>query len=222
MCVVSWNTFAQLSNPTVKYGLYPNQLALTATSNVSITYNTSLTYNNHVMLSNLRPNTIYYYQPMFGNTTYSFATGRVAGDMTPYTAALIVDMGTFGALGLSTHVGVGAQSPLGLNEQTTIASMVENLSSYEFIMHPGDIAYADYWLKEEVQLYLPNTTISTGYKVYENILNAFMDEILPLSSTKAYMVGAGNHEANCDNGAATDAINNIKYTEAICSPGQVT
>jgi len=48
-----------------------------------------------VVLPNLRPNTIYYYQPVNGNTTYSFATSRVAGDQTPFTAALVVDMGEF-------------------------------------------------------------------------------------------------------------------------------
>lgn len=81
-------------------------------------------------------------------------------------------------------------------------------------MHPGDIAYADYWLKEEIQGYLPNTTIANGYKVYEAILNAFFDEALPLSAAKAYMVGPGNHEANCDNGLSG-------YGSAICMPGQV-
>lgn len=61
----------------------------------------------------------------------------------------------------------------------------------------GDIAYADYWLKEEIQGYLPNTTIADGYKVYEALLNQFYDEITPLTSIKPYMVGPGNHEANC-------------------------
>jgi hypothetical protein len=42
---VSWNTFSQLSNPTVRYGLDPS-LSQTASSSVSVTYQTSLTYNN--------------------------------------------------------------------------------------------------------------------------------------------------------------------------------
>lgn len=87
-------------------------------------------------------------------------------------------------------------------------------------MHPGDIAYADYWLKEEIQNYLPNTTIANGYKVYEAILNAFFDEVMPITSQKAYMVNGGNHEANCDNGGTSDKAHNITYTAAICSPGQ--
>ena len=61
----------------------------------------------------------------------------------------------------------------------------------------GDIAYADYWLKEEIQGSLPNTTIADGVHVYESLLNQFYDEMTPLTSQKAYMVGPGNHEANC-------------------------
>ena len=63
-------------------------------------------------------------------------------------------------------------------------------------MLDGDIAYADYWLKEEIQGFLPNTTIADGYKIYESLLNQFYDEMTPITSTKAYMVGPGNHEAN--------------------------
>jgi acid phosphatase type 7 len=42
----------------------------------------------------------------------------------------------------------------------------------------------------------------------------------PITSTKPYMVGPGNHEANCDNGGTIDKTNNITYTESICIPGQ--
>jgi hypothetical protein len=37
----------------------------------------------------------------------------------------------------------------------------------------GDIACADDWLKEEIQGFLPNTTIAGGVAVYERILNEF-------------------------------------------------
>ncbi len=61
----------------------------------------------------------------------------------------------------------------------------------------GDIAYADYWLKEEIQAYLPNTTIADGYKVYEMLLNQYYDEMEPITAYKPYMVGPGNHDSNC-------------------------
>jgi hypothetical protein len=152
-----------------------------------------LTYNNHVNISGLLPFTKYYYLPYNPDNTaapgtpYTFTTARLAGDMTPYTMGVVVDMGTFGALGLSTVVGTGAANPLKVNEQTTIASLQEMKDSYEFMVHAGDIAYADYWLKEEIQNYLPTTTTAQGAAVYESILNAFFDELVNITSVKPYV-----------------------------------
>jgi hypothetical protein len=59
----------------------------------------------------------------------------------------------------------------------------------------GDIAYADAWLKEEIQGYLPNTTIANGYTVYERILNDFYDEMTVVTADRPYMVGPGKYSA---------------------------
>jgi hypothetical protein len=42
----------------------------------------------------------------------------------------------------------------------------------------------------------------------------------PITALKPYMVGVGNHEANCDNAGTTDKANDITYTSDICMPGQ--
>jgi hypothetical protein len=65
--------------------------------------------------------------------------------MTPYVAAVVVDLGTMGPLGLSTKVGAGAANPLKPGEVNTIQRLKYQLDDYEFVAHPGDIAYADYW-----------------------------------------------------------------------------
>lgn len=75
-------------------------------------------------------------------------------------------------------------------------------------------------MKEEIQDFLPNTTIEDGAKVYERLLNEYYDQMTPITSTKPYMVGPGNHEANCDNGGTSDKKHNISYTVDICMPGQ--
>lgn len=212
--VVSWNTKDKLRRPTVSWGSN-KRLRNKASSDVSITYPTSLTHNNHVLIKGLKPNTKYYWLPQFSTAKepYSFTTARRSGDVTPFTVAHLVDMGTFGALGLSSYEP-NDTSPLAVNEQTTIQSISKELSSFDFAWHPGDIAYADYWLKEEIAGYLPNTTIADGYQVYEKILNAFFDEMVNITSYKPYMVGPGNHEANCDNGGYK------QYDSSICVPGQ--
>lgn len=111
------------------------------------------------------------------------------------------------------------QGALEPGEQNTMQFLRNSMNELEFLWHPGDIAYADYWLKEEIQYYLPNTTIADGYKVYEQILNGFYEELQPISGNKPYMVGPGNHEADCDNGGTSDKDNDIKYTNSICVPG---
>jgi hypothetical protein len=214
---ISWNTYSQLKGPSVRYGRAPWALTQIASSNVSITYPTSTTYNNHVTLTGLEPDTLYFYQPAHSNSSvpYTFKTSRSAGEQTPYTIAVAVDLGLMGPDGLTTRVGKGADNPLGPNDTNTMQSIEKNLDGIDFLWHrtfwlsyrmltltnscltAGDIAYADYWLKEEIQGFLPNTTIADGYKVYESLLNQFYDEMTPITSRKPYMVGPGNHEANC-------------------------
>ncbi|WPH04367.1 Hypothetical protein R9X50_00725700 [Acrodontium crateriforme] len=216
---VSWNTQHKVEIPIVRYGTSPYRLDQIAFSDVSVTYPTSTTYNNHVKITGLKPNTQYYYQPgfSFASKPYTFKTSRKAGDCEPFEVAVVVDMGTMGADGLTTH---GGGHPLQPGEINTIQSLQASLNEFEFLWHPGDIAYADYWLKEEIQGFLPNTTVEEGAKVYERILNEFYEEMAPITSLKPYMVGPGNHEANCDNGGTTDKVHNITYDVSICMPGQ--
>jgi acid phosphatase type 7 len=57
--------------------------------------------------------------------------------------------------------------------------------------------------------------LAQGYKAYESILDDFYDEMTPITSVKPYMVGPGNHEANCDNGGSSG------YGLEVCMPGQM-
>lgn len=139
---VSWNTFNPLSTPTVRYGVSPHALTKTASSNVSVTYRTSLTYNNHVKITNLESNTMYYYLPEHlvntNNTTpYSFKTSRPAGDGESYTAAVVVDLGTMGSQGLTTTAGKGVSpnNTLAVGETNTIESMTQLVNTFDFLWH---------------------------------------------------------------------------------------
>lgn len=221
--VVSWNTYQQLDTPSVQYGLSPDLLDQIAHSEESVTYPTSITWNNHVKITDLQPGTTYYYKVANSEGSsdiFSFTTAKSAGSTDEFSFSVVVDMGTMGQLGLSENVGEGAGGALASGEQNTMQSLKASMDEFEFLWHPGDIAYADYWLKEEIQHYLPNTTIADGYKVYELILNEFYDELQPVTANKPYMVGPGNHEADCDNGGTKDKEHGISYTNSICVPGQ--
>lgn len=141
--IVSWNTLKQLSQPTVRYGRNANNLCFQASSSVSITYNTSLTYHNHVALKGLKPDTTYYYLPsdmLADNTTtppYSFRTSRSAGDGTPYSAAVLIDLGTMGPKGLTTSAGqtVNPNNILKPGENNTMQSLEKLIATYDFMLH---------------------------------------------------------------------------------------
>lgn len=220
--VVSWNTYKQLKNPTVFYGTSPDSLSYTSFSNISQTYPTSTTFSNHVKLSNLKPDTTYYYKVShFGaeSRPYNFTTPPNDRSK-PFTFAMVIDMGVMGPLGLSTKTGQGASGALQPGERTTVEALSKNVKDFSFIWSPGDIGYADYWLKEQLQGYLEPVSVEQGYKVYETILNSFYEQIENITSIVPYMVGPGNHEANCNNGKVKDKKNGVKYTVDICMPGQ--
>ncbi|KAK9384785.1 hypothetical protein V1515DRAFT_541334, partial [Lipomyces mesembrius] len=219
---VSWNTYEQISEPTVYYGTNSWDLSSFATG-TSVTYVTSLTWSNHVNITGLMPDTQYYYIVSNTNcyncselTPYTFTTARSAGDYTPYTVAVAVDLGVMGSTGLSAT----SKGKISANDSTTIQSLARYMDGFDFFWHPGDIGYADYWLKEQIQKYLTFVPIDKGYEVYNMLLNTFYDEMQPITAQKPYMVGPGNHEANCDNGGTTDPTTNLSYTVDICMEGQ--
>jgi hypothetical protein len=91
--MVSWNTFGKQQQPMVRYGKKVDNLDCHASSDVSVTYPTSLTYNNHVNITGLEPDTMYYYLPHGSNASepFSFRTARPAGNLNSFTAAIVVD-----------------------------------------------------------------------------------------------------------------------------------
>ncbi|CAL5866978.1 uncharacterized protein PFLUO_LOCUS1190 [Penicillium psychrofluorescens] len=210
---ISWNTAAKLQFPTVRYGRGP-LLDRIAFSEVSVTYPTSSTYSNHVFIDGLEPDTEYGFAVHCADEKdrHQFKTSLPAGHRRPYTFAFIADLGTMGPLGLTDNGQKDALSP---GEITTMQSLSQFKDQFEFMWHDGDLAYADDWLNEELDGFLPNTTTKGGAAVYEAILNAFYNEMaVNVTMDRPYMVGPGNHEANCDNGGAGS------YTDSICVQGQ--
>ncbi len=58
--------------------------------------------------------------------------------------AVVVDMGTMGTDGLSAEIGpylTGAHHiPLKKEDSNPIQSLVQNIDTYDAVLHPGDIA----------------------------------------------------------------------------------
>lgn len=161
--VVSWNTYGKPGyQPTVYYGTDKNQQNSKSTGD-SNTYDTSTTWNHHVRIEGLESDRVYYYRVGGApeSEIYNFKTARKAGNTKEFTFAAAIDLGVMGPYGLSTKVGNGASNPLAPGEQNTMDSLLQNIDNFDFLLHPGDLAYADYWLKEELEGYI-DTGVNTG------------------------------------------------------------
>ena len=123
---VSWSTVGPLPVlPSVHYGLSPTNLTAQATGH-TLHYEPSVTYFHHVVLNDLQADTVYYWQPVYGNASsvLSFTSPLAAGSTQPFTIAINGDMGL-------------------VNEDNTVAAMAAWTDRIDVFWHIGDLNYAD-------------------------------------------------------------------------------
>ncbi|KAI4858746.1 putative acid phosphatase [Hypoxylon rubiginosum] len=206
---IGWNTYQELDQPCVQYGTSSNALTLQACSTSSVTYATSRTYSNAVTLTGLSSATTYYYKIVSTNSSVEhFFSPRVAGDTTPFSLNAVIDMGVYGADGYTIQMDQTKRDTIptidpSLNH-TTIYQLANTVDDYEFIVHPGDFAYADDWFYKAKNLL-------DGEDAFQAILEEFYSQLSPISGRKVYMASPGNHEAACQE---------IPYTTGLCPAGQ--
>ncbi|KAH8900678.1 Metallo-dependent phosphatase [Thozetella sp. PMI_491] len=206
---IGWNTYQEINRPCVQYGTTAQALDLVACSSSSITYPTSRTYFNTVILANLTQATTYYYKIVSTNSTVEhFFSPRTAGDQTPFSINAVIDLGVYGADGYTIQMDHSKRDIIptldpSLNH-TTISRLASTLNDYEFVLHPGDLAYADDW-------YMKPKNLFDGVNAYEAILEQFYGQLAPISGRKPYMASPGNHEAACQE---------LDYTTFLCPTGQ--
>ncbi|KAI5864185.1 Metallo-dependent phosphatase [Durotheca rogersii] len=206
---LGWNTFQKLSRPCVKYGTSSDKLDKEACSTSSVTYPTSRTHANVVTLTGLAPATTYFYKIESTNSTVEhFFSPRTSGDKTPFTMNVVIDLGVYGADGFTIKQDERKRDTIpqidpSLNH-TTINQLAKTVDDYEFIVHPGDFAYADDWFLKPKNLF-------DGEDAFQAILEQFYTQLAPISGRKAYMASPGNHEAACQE---------IPFLTGLCPEGQ--
>lgn len=156
------------------------------------TYPTSRTWSNQVILNGLTPATTYYYKIVSTNSSVDhFMSPRKPGDTTPYALNTIIDLGVYGQDGYTNKKRDTPPQVQPQLQHTTIGRLATTVNDYEYIIHPGDFAYADDWFLNPLNA--PN-----GTAAYQAILEEFYDELAPISGRKLYMASPGNHEADCN------------------------
>lgn len=128
------------------------------------------------------------------STEASFQSPRLPGDKTPFTINAIIDLGVYGEDGFTIEMDKSKRDtipyiPPSLNH-STIQRLADTINDYEFIIHPGDLAYADNWM-------LRDHNLLDSRNAFQAILEQFYDQLSPISSRKPYMASPGNHEAAC-------------------------
>ncbi|THY80858.1 Metallo-dependent phosphatase [Aureobasidium pullulans] len=202
---VAWNTYQKLNEGCVQYGKSANSLTSQACSTQSLTYGTSRTWANTVVLSGLDAATTYYYKIDSTNSTVNqFMTARTPGDKTAFNLDVVVDLGVYGADGYTTSRKRDIPYVQPALNHTTIAALARTIDNYDFVIHPGDFAYADDW-------YLKPKNLLDGKNAYAAILENFYDQLAPIAGRKPYMVSPGNHEAACTE---------IPFSSGLCPEGQ--
>ncbi|KAG6008287.1 hypothetical protein E4U21_004749 [Claviceps maximensis] len=207
---VSWNTYKKLDQACVQYSASkcsPKKQVCSSTS--AQTYPSSRTWFNSVTITDLSPASKYYYKIVSTNSSEaSFQSPRLAGDKTPFTINAIIDLGVYGEDGFTIKMDHSKRDtipfiPPSLNH-TTIQRLADTINDYEFIIHPGDLAYADNWI-------LRGHNVFDGKDAFQAILEQFYDQLSPISSRKPYMASPGNHEAACQE---------VPFTTGLCPAGQ--
>ncbi|KAI1261191.1 Metallo-dependent phosphatase [Xylariaceae sp. FL1019] len=206
---IGWNTYQKTAKPCVQYGTASDSLTLQACSTDSVTYPTSRTYANSVTLSGLKPAATYYYKITSTNSTVDhFLSPRPAGDIGSFSLNAVIDLGVYGADGYTIAQDKAKRDTIpsidpSLNH-TTIGRLANTINDYEFIVHPGDLAYADDWIERTKNLF-------DSTNAYAAILEQFYAQLSPIAGRKPYMVGPGNHEANCWE---------VPHLAGVCANGQ--
>ncbi|KAK3486184.1 Metallo-dependent phosphatase-like protein [Neurospora hispaniola] len=206
---IAWNTYKQLSQPCVQYGTSPSSLGSQSCSTSSITYPTSRTWANVVTINDLTPATTYYYKIVSTNSTVeTFTSPRLPGDKTPFNISIVIDLGVYGKDGFTIEQDQSKRDLIpsidpSLNH-TTIGRLRDNIDKYDFIVHPGDIGYADDWI-------LKAHNWLDGKDGYQAITETFFDQLAPIAARKPYMASPGNHEAACQE---------VPKTSGLCPSGQ--
>ncbi|EFA77915.1 hypothetical protein PPL_08556 [Heterostelium album PN500] len=144
---------------------------------------------NTAVMSNLNALQQYFYQvgdsqQNLWSPVYNFTTGAGATTFKPFSFNVFGDMG-------------------GGDYMDTVHNLLENTNRFDWTLHVGDIAYADY---SEKDLESGNTKshshshshveggLQSGMLGNMTVWNEFMKSITPLSSMQSYMVCIGNHD----------------------------
>ncbi|GAM21044.1 hypothetical protein SAMD00019534_042190 [Acytostelium subglobosum LB1] len=188
---VSWYTVNNSTAGVVRYSNQSMELDLAAGATASASSSSTeygefpgwFGFVNTAVMSGLAPLTQYFYQVGDASAdvwspVFNFTTGAGATVFKPFAFSVYGDMG-------------------GGNYMLNVDSLITNSDRFDWILHVGDIAYADYSNSSS------NKGIRSGMLGNMTVWNDFMTSITPFSAHQSYMTCIGNHDAFLNKSAYT-------------------
>jgi hypothetical protein len=182
---VSWSSTEQVEDPIVWFSS-DGWIWLPSLPGTSTTFPTATVWDNHVSIPLLLPYTKYYYkvsgQPSDFDpvaSDYYFTTARLAGSHDEFSIAM------YGDLGYNVFNGSYSHIPDSFN------SLLAAKDTFDFIVHNGDLGYADTWQTEESDNIIPPSTSEVD--AYNEIMNLYYDQSTNITKNTPYMVGPGKY-----------------------------
>lgn len=166
---ISWSTETKPITSTVKYGKVSTQYDLQSIGK-SVSY--WETYHSHVILSELEPNTKYYY--IVGDDTDGWSK-EYSFNSAPLTSQLR------GNFSFAVFADLGA-----VNGDPTNVYIDSIKNDVDLVWHGGDVGYAD-------DSFLHKDCVFDF--CYENAFDTYLQNVESWTSQLPYMVCVGNHEA---------------------------
>jgi len=167
--VVSWFTYDKIDSATVQYYRITDPSQVLSAVGESVSYLSSA-FAHHTLLQSLLANTKYYYRCK-GATTwsdwYDFTTPNVS-----FTGSFQIPV--YGDMGITNSINTIQR----LNTLIAKNRLGELSEGIPFILHVGDISYAD----------------DRDSKEYESVWNTWFDMMTNVTRYLPYMVLPGNHE----------------------------
>ncbi|EGC38727.1 hypothetical protein DICPUDRAFT_148535 [Dictyostelium purpureum] len=175
---VTWWTKDKMKSPVALYStemFTPEKDSSFAVLGQVDNYDT-IGYHGHpttAVLNNLAESTTYFYcvgdkSEGVYSEVFNFTTGLITSPgFEPFTAVFYGDMG-YGGTGLNS-------------DNYTVANVLKRAEEFDFVVHVGDIAYAD-------------ETAGSYINGNQTLYNLFLDSVNPLTSHLPYMVCPGNHD----------------------------
>ncbi|EFA76874.1 hypothetical protein PPL_09626 [Heterostelium album PN500] len=173
---VTWFTLDSPSSPCVQFdnkGFNPSDVTGNIITGSTVEFNEKLWsgYTSVATISPLASQQTYYYavgnkETGVWSELYNFTTSTFPNTNSQVTPFSFVTYGDMGAV----------------VDNSTVRNIVRSLDQFQFVLHVGDIAYADLQDGDE------------GKYGNQTVWNEFLEEITPISATIPYMTCPGNHD----------------------------